>query len=205
MNARSGRGWAYAGALLGGLVSVAANVAHSYVPPDGSAAGWSPRPGAVALSIFWPVALFIAVEICARVDWAQVGRWAVVRWVGIPLVGLVAAVVSYRHLSGLLAHYGEDRLTQVIGPLAVDGLMLMATAALVATGRRGATNPAPVSATSAPVAGATRAAVEPPAPGATSEPARPALVAVPDGLNPQVSPATSARAGGATNDLVRDW
>jgi hypothetical protein len=52
MNARSGRGWAYAGALLGGLVSVAANVAHSYVPPDGSAAGWSPRPGAVALSIF---------------------------------------------------------------------------------------------------------------------------------------------------------
>jgi hypothetical protein len=157
------------------------------------------------------VALFIAVEICARVDWAQVGRWAVVRWVGIPLVGLVAAVVSYRHLSGLLAHYGEDRLTQVIGPLAVDGLMLMATAALVATGRRGATNPAPVP--------ATRAAVDPPAPGvttepvtgvttepvtgATSEPARAALVAVPDGLNPQVSPATNARAGGATKAQVR--
>jgi hypothetical protein len=134
VNARRGRGWAYTGAVLGGLVSVAANVAHSYVPPAGLPASWAPKPGAVALSIFWPVALFIAVEICARVDWNQVGRWAAVRWIGIPLVGLVAAVVSYRHLSGLLGHYGEDRLTQVIGPLAVDGLMLMATAALIATG-----------------------------------------------------------------------
>jgi hypothetical protein len=48
-------------------------------------------------------------------------------------VGVVAAVVSYRHLSGLLAFYGEDTLTATIGPLAVDGLMVMATSALIAT------------------------------------------------------------------------
>ena len=29
----AGQGWAYAGAILGGLVSIAANVAHSYAPP----------------------------------------------------------------------------------------------------------------------------------------------------------------------------
>jgi hypothetical protein len=44
--------------------------------------------------------------------------------------------VSYRHLSGLLAFYGEDGLTVAIGPLAVDGLMVMATGALIATGAR---------------------------------------------------------------------
>src|SRR5690606_65095 len=50
-------------------------------------------------------------------------------------VASVAAVVSYRHLSGLLSHYGEDPLTVAIGPLAVDGLMVVATGALLATGR----------------------------------------------------------------------
>jgi hypothetical protein len=30
-------------------------------------------------------------------------------------------MVSYRHLSGLLAFYGEDPLTVLIGPLAADG------------------------------------------------------------------------------------
>jgi hypothetical protein len=135
MSAQGGRGWAYTGAILGGVVSVAANVAHSYV---GAA---DPEPLAVALSIFWPVAVFVAVEITARVDWARVGRWAVVRWIGVPLVGLMAAVVSYRHLSGLLTFYGEDAVTAAIGPLAVDGLMLMATAALIATGRGHADQP----------------------------------------------------------------
>jgi len=44
----TGRGWAYVGAGLGGAVSVAANVAHSYVAPAGAPAGWTPETGAVA-------------------------------------------------------------------------------------------------------------------------------------------------------------
>ena len=58
------------------------------------------------------------------------------RWVGLPPVALVAAFVSYRHLSGLLDHYNEETLVVWFGPLAVDGLMLMATSALLATGNR---------------------------------------------------------------------
>jgi hypothetical protein len=129
----AGRGWAYAGALLGGVVSVAANVAHSYVPPAGAGAGWVPPGGAVIGAVFWPVALFVAVEILARTAWPDSRRWITLRYVGLLPVGLVAAVVSYRHLSGLLAFYGEDGLTATIGPLAVDGLMVMATGALIAT------------------------------------------------------------------------
>jgi hypothetical protein len=129
-----GRGWAYIGAILGGAVSVAANIAHSYIPPVHAAASWSPDTGAVIGSVFWPIALFVAVEILTRIPWPAGKGWTMLRFGGLLPVALVAAVVSYRHLSGLLDHYSEDALTVTIGPLAVDGLMIMATGALLATG-----------------------------------------------------------------------
>jgi DNA-binding transcriptional ArsR family regulator len=133
MRATAGRGWAYGGALLGGAVSVAANVAHSYVPPAVAGPGWDPHAGAVVGAVFWPVALFVAIEILARTPWPDPARWVVLRYAGLLPVALVAALVSYRHLAGLLAFYGEDPLTATLGPLAVDGLMVMATGALIAT------------------------------------------------------------------------
>jgi hypothetical protein len=132
---RSGRGWAYTGAISGGLVSIAANVAHSFIPPHGASATWRPEPGAVVGAVVWPVFLFIAVEILARVAWPHGPVWHFVRWAGLLPVAVVAALVSYRHLSGLLAHYGEEPIVYHLGPLAVDGLMVMATGALLATGR----------------------------------------------------------------------
>jgi hypothetical protein len=129
----TGRSWAYLGALVGAGVSVAANVAHSYVPPADAASSWSPHTGAVVGAVFWPVALLVAIEVLARVGWPAGGRWLVVRFGGLGPVATVAAVVSYRHLSGLLSFYGEDAVTATVGPLAVDGLMVMATGALLAT------------------------------------------------------------------------
>jgi len=139
------RNWAYAGAVLGGAVSIAANVAHSYVRPMDAPANWSPEAGAVAGSVFWPVALFVAVEILVRTAWPPGRRWSALRFGGLLPVAAVAALVSYRHLSGFLGAYGGDTVTVMVGPLAVDGLMLMATGALLATGRPTAT--AAVSAT----------------------------------------------------------
>jgi hypothetical protein len=152
----AGRGWAYIGAVLGGVVSLAANVAHSYVPPAGAPTTWTPEVGAVVSAMFWPVAVFVAVEILIRVSWPAGRRWLIARLLGVLPVALVAAVVSYRHLSGLLTHYGEDTLTAVIGPVAVDGLMVMATAALVATSRGTPTRPRPSDAGEASEAAATR-------------------------------------------------
>ncbi len=131
---KPGRGWAYIGAILGGSVSIAANIAHSYIPPTRAAAHWAPEPGSVIGSVFWPIALFVAVEILTRIPWPTGRGWTFLRFGGLLPVALVAAVVSYRHLSGLLDHYAEDPLTVTIGPLAVDGLMIMATGALLATG-----------------------------------------------------------------------
>ncbi|MFI5910913.1 DUF2637 domain-containing protein [Dactylosporangium sp. NPDC051541] len=136
MNPQRGRNWAYTGATLGGTVSIAANVAHSYIAPSGAGAGWSPEFGAVIGAVCWPVFLFVAVEILTRVAWPHGWIWHVVRWVGLLPVAGVAALVSYRHLSGLLEHYGEEHVVVYLGPVAVDGLMVMATAALLATGRR---------------------------------------------------------------------
>lgn len=134
-----GRTWGYLGAVLGGLVSIGANTAHSYLAPAGAHVGWRPPVGAVIGAQFWPVALFVAVEVLARTSWPTRKWWIVVRFLGLVPVAVVAATVSYEHLSGLLAHYGEDRLTVVIGPLAVDGLMVMSSAAVLATapGRTG--------------------------------------------------------------------
>jgi hypothetical protein len=119
--------------MLGGLVSIAANVAHSYVPPAGAPGDWRPAFGAVVGAVFWPVALFVAIEILARTAWPHAKRWVFVRFLGLLPVALVAALVSYFHLSGLLAHYGESALIAHLGPLAVDGLMVMASSALMAT------------------------------------------------------------------------
>jgi hypothetical protein len=131
----SGRRWAYIGAALGGTVSIAANIAHSYVPPDGVAAEWSPNVGAVVGAVFWPVALFVATEILTRVAWPSGCQWDTLRWAGMVPVAFVAALVSYRHLSGLLRFYDEESIVCVLGPLAVDGLMVMATGAILATGQ----------------------------------------------------------------------
>lgn len=145
---RNGLGWAYAGVALGGAVSVAANVAHSFVPPAGAPAGWRPLQGAVLAAVFWPVALFVAIEILARTAWPAGTAWRLVRLGGLLPVALVAAVVSYRHLSGLIRYYGEDGLTATVGPLAVDGLMAVASAALLAV----SSQPSPVArATPAPL------------------------------------------------------
>jgi hypothetical protein len=130
---RDGVGWAYAGVLLGGAVSVAANVAHSFVPPAGVPPGWHPMRGAVLSAVFWPVSLFVALEILSRTTWPAGILWRAIRLGGLLPVAVVAAVVSYRHLSGLIRYYGEDGLTATFGPLAVDGLMIVASAALLAS------------------------------------------------------------------------
>lgn len=151
--AASGQGWAYFAAILGAVVSIAANVAHSYIPPAGATADWSPMAGAVISAIWWPVALAIVIELAVQVPWPRGWRWTLLRVVGLLPVAGVAAVVSYRHLAGLLRYYGEDVVTVTFGPIAVDGLMLMATAAIILTGKRSVSTTAlvPISARLLPI------------------------------------------------------
>lgn len=121
----NGRRFAYAGVLVGLAVSVTANVVHSAGQPAGGS------PFALTLAAFWPLALFLALEVLSRTSWGT--GWAlVVARAGVGLVAVVAAVVSYLHLHGLLVHYGEGMVPALSGPLAIDGLMAVSAAALLA-------------------------------------------------------------------------
>jgi len=113
-------------AMLG--LSIAGNVAHTaHINTDPSARQY-------VYAIMWPVMVWLGVEMFVRVPWqpGKAAHW-LVRWVGITLVAFIAGLVSYRHLRGLLIADGEDSIVYNVGPLAVDGLMLMATLALLLT------------------------------------------------------------------------
>lgn len=150
----TGRGWASVAFGLGVAVSVAANVAHTYYIPGASG---RPPVGAQLAAAFYPLALLLVVEILARTPWPSSPWWTVARFGGASVVAGVAAVVSYRHMSALLAAYGEDALTARIGPLAVDGLMVVASFALLAIGRQTHADavPVPVPSPAAPPVGST--------------------------------------------------
>jgi uncharacterized protein DUF2637 len=124
------------GLVTGVAASVAANVAHSFVPPANAGAGWTPPAGAVIAAAFWPLALFLAVEVLTRVPWRSGGWWAFARYGGVSVVALVAAIVSYRHMAALLMTYREDWISAHIGPFAVDGLMVVAGLALLTMSTR---------------------------------------------------------------------
>jgi len=118
---------AWSAFLLGVAASVAANVAHA-----------EPRLSARLASGFAPLALMLTVELVTRVPWPTGWTWLLGRWFGLGVVALVAAVTSYRHMSDILISYGEDRLTAAIQPACVDGLMVVASLALLALSRTAA-------------------------------------------------------------------
>lgn len=130
---KNGRGWAYAGAWVGGALSVAGNIGNSFVPPDNALSTWGPNPGHVIVSAAWPLALVIVAEVVIRTRWPKAWYWICLRLIGLVPVGAVSGVVSFRHLRDLLAFFGEDTIVQILGPIAVDGLMITCAAALFAT------------------------------------------------------------------------
>ena len=116
-------------------------------------------------------------------------------------------MVSYRHLSGLLAFYGEDGITSTVGPLAVDGLMVMATGALLATRPGGTGQARPVGQRRAPAATATDTAPVSRAGQADTPRRRPVRTARPDTGTRRGQPDAAGghgRAGGRAADAHPD-
>jgi hypothetical protein len=125
------------GAFLGGTgASVAANVAHASIPPPHAAPSWHPEPGAQIAAAFWPLALLAAIEVLTRVPWPRGPLWMLARYAGAGTVAVGAAFLSYRHMAALLSAWGEDAWNAHIGPLVVDGLMVIAGTALLALSRQ---------------------------------------------------------------------
>nr|WP_239152483.1 DUF2637 domain-containing protein [Virgisporangium aurantiacum] len=113
--------WAVRAVLtLGVIASIAANVLHA-------------RPNLISQMIAaWPpLALLLTVELISRVPADR--RWlANLRLIAAAAIAGIAAWVSYWHMVGVAAHYGEtDAAASYLLPISVDGLVVVASISLV--------------------------------------------------------------------------
>ncbi|MEV4346234.1 DUF2637 domain-containing protein [Actinoplanes sp. NPDC049596] len=152
--------------LLGVAASVVANVLHAL-----------DNPISQAIAAWPPLALLLTVELISRVPVHR--RWlAAARFLSTAIIAGIAAWVSYWHMVGVAARYGETGASPYLLPLSVDGLIVVASICLVELGGRISTleratdpatsSPAPASPTAGPAAS--------PAPASpTAGPAAPAM------------------------------
>lgn len=142
----SGVRWAVrATLLLGVAASVTANVLHA-----------RDNPISQAIAAWPPLALLITVELLSRIPITR-PLVAGVRIGATAVIAGIAAWVSYWHMAGVAARYGEREDAAHLLPLSVDGLIIVASICLVELGRTAkqperAPAPAEPAAVSAPAA-----------------------------------------------------
>lgn len=106
--------------LLGVIASIAANILHA-------------RPNIIsqAISAWPPLALLLTVELISRVP-AHQRAWAITRLLAAAIIAGIAAWVSYWHMAGVAARYGETGAgASYLLPVSVDGLVVVASISLV--------------------------------------------------------------------------
>jgi hypothetical protein len=139
--------WAVRATLIVGVAaSVAANVLHA-----------QPHLISQAIAAWPPVALLFTVELISRVP-VHHKIPAAVRLVATTAIAGIAAWVSYCHMVGVAARYGETGLSAYLLPISVDGLIIVASISLVELSARlqltqptsSATPPAPQAVRAAP-------------------------------------------------------
>ncbi|MDG4761404.1 DUF2637 domain-containing protein [Micromonospora sp. WMMD710] len=105
---------------LGVAASIAANVLHA-------------RPNLISqvIAAWPPLALLLTVELISRVPADRRGL-AAARLIAAAVIAGIAAWVSYWHMVGVAARYGEtDAAASYLLPISVDGLVVVASISLV--------------------------------------------------------------------------
>lgn len=129
---RGGKAVAWCGFIVGSVVSIAANVLAARIPPEDAGPDWTPRLDTQLGAAVWPVLLIIAVEVLSRTRWPAGRSWLVARYGGVGTVALVGAVISYGHIHDVLLSWNYAPLGALVGPLGVDGLMVVCGFAMLA-------------------------------------------------------------------------
>ena len=112
--------WAVRATLtLGVAASVAANVLHAL-----------PNPISQAIAAWPPLALLLTVELISRVPMHR-RLLAAARLAATAGIAAIAAWVSYWHMAGVAARYGESTSSAYLLPLSVDGLIVVGSVSLV--------------------------------------------------------------------------
>jgi hypothetical protein len=112
--------WAVRATLvLGVSASVAANVLNA-----------QPNPISQTISAWPPLALLLAIELISRIPMDR-RTLAAARLLATAGIAGIAAWVSYWHMVGVAARYGESQSSAYLLPLSVDGLVVVASVCLV--------------------------------------------------------------------------
>jgi hypothetical protein len=112
--------WAVRATLtLGVAASVAANILHA-----------RPNPISQAIAAWPPLALLLTVELISRVPMHR-KLLAAARLGATAGIAAIAAWVSYWHMAGVAARYGESPSSAYLLPLSVDGLIIVGSVSLV--------------------------------------------------------------------------
>ncbi|MFC6090711.1 hypothetical protein [Saccharothrix lopnurensis] len=123
---------AWFGFAFGSLVSIAANWLAAWLPAGDMPDGWTPSIASQVGAAVWPVALLVSVEVLSRTAWRGGWQWTAVRFGGVAAVALGSGVISYGHIHDVLLSWGYDPLGAGVGPLVIDGLMVVSGFALLA-------------------------------------------------------------------------
>lgn len=116
---------AWAGFGFGSVVSIAANVLHAWLPAE------PPTVAAQLGAAVWPIALLLSVEAISRVRWRSGWWWNFARFGGLGVVGLGSFAISYGHLYEVLDAWGYTEFGAMVGPIVIDGLMVISGFALL--------------------------------------------------------------------------
>ncbi|GIM98240.1 DUF2637 domain-containing protein [Paractinoplanes toevensis] len=112
--------WGVRAALTVGVAaSVAANILHA-----------QPQLISQIIAAWPPLALLLTVELISRVP-VHRRALAAVRLLATTAIAGIAAWVSYFHMAGVVARYGETGTVPYLLPLSVDGLVIVASISLV--------------------------------------------------------------------------
>jgi hypothetical protein len=112
--------WGLRGTLaLGVAASVAANVLHA-----------NQNPISQTIAAWPPLALLLTVEWISRVP-VHRRALAAARIAATFAIAGIAAWVSYWHMAGVAARYGEAGASPYLLPVSVDGLIIVASISLV--------------------------------------------------------------------------
>jgi hypothetical protein len=119
---------AYVALLVGASLSVAGNVADTYRTRGGATDALD-----VILAGAWPVLVLLTIELFVSRRWSPERGFQVLRWAGCLAIGSMAMMVSWVHLHDLLDSRGQILPVATGGPLAIDGMAIMATGLLLST------------------------------------------------------------------------
>lgn len=119
---------AYISLMVGAGLSMAGNLADTY-----RTRGQDVDTLDQILAIAWPALVILAIEMFVSPKWKRTFMFQTWRWVGCLAIGGMAMVASWTHLHDLLATRGQLAIVAILGPLAIDGMAIMATGLILST------------------------------------------------------------------------